>query len=279
LTNSFLTVPNEKLAAYGPHSSANREVLLFTVANDFEAHGQAMPPDIDSRNIKALVHMACQRTGATFAAHLPFSTDSVGEIARNWSPQYMPFNAFVEGLIATAKPWIESFSFRPRKVLMVIGHGGNRLLPTRDDEISKQLGVQTESFMPGVLRPIPGLESFEAAEFVIENFAAGGEHAYHVEHSMAAHFGDVDFDKLAEMNRVAADDPLDALRRWPAIAGLGGYIEFGGKEFDPLREIAGLVMCLDDFKRRRKIIADAKFGGDIVEVAVEFIVDKIVSSP
>jgi hypothetical protein len=77
-----------------------------------------------------------------------------------------------------------------------------------------------------------------------------------------ADFGHLDFRKLETLNAVAARDPFEALRRWPAIAGLGGFIEFGGPEYDPLREIGGLVAALEDFKKRRKILTQNSAGRD-----------------
>ena len=270
----FLTLDEERLNTYGPHKKENREVVVLTVGNDMEAHGYAMPPDIDSRNIRAIAQPACQRTGATFLGHLPYSTDSVGDIARNWSPRYLPFDEFVEKVTGTAANLVGSLGFRPRKVLILIGHGGNRLLPTEDESMSKSVGAPVEAFMPGFAEDFD-LSGFETSDVLMQILAAGGEHAYIMEHSAAAYFGDVDEEKLAEMNRVADKDPLEALRRWPAIAGLGGYLEFGGKEFDPLREIEGLRLCVDDFKKRRRIVADKGLGKKIVESVIEFVVNRI----
>jgi len=269
-----LALSEDQLNTYGPHEEESRRVVVLTVGNDMEAHGYAMPPDIDSRNIRAIAQAACQRTGATFLGHLPYSTDSVGEIARNWSPQYLPFDEFVEKVTATAAHLVGSLGFKPRKVLILIGHGGNRLLPTENESMSEAVGVPVEAFMPGFAGSLD-LGGFEASDVLMQILAFGGEHAYIMEHSAAAYFGDVDEEKLAEMNRVAETDPLEALKRWPAIAGLGGYLEFGGPEFDPLREIEGLRLCLDDFKTRRKIVADKALGKAIVESVVEFVVNRI----
>lgn len=270
----YLLLGEDQLNTYGPHKEGSRRVVVLTVGNDMEAHGYAMPPDIDSRNIRAIAQPACQRTGATFLGHLPYSTDSVGEIARNWSPRYLPFDEFVEKVAGTAAHLVGSLGFKPRKVFILIGHGGNRLLPTENERLSKDLGVPVEAFMPG-FAGILDLSGFEAGDVLMRILASGGEHAYIMEHSAAAYLGDVDGQKLAEMNRVAEKDPFEALKRWPAIAGLGGYLEFGGKEFDPLREIEGLRLCLDDFKKRRKIVADKGLGKAIVESVIEFVVNRI----
>jgi hypothetical protein len=77
------------------------------------------------------------------------------------------------------------------------------------------------------------------------------------------------------MNAVAERDPLEVLKRWPAVAGLGGYIEFGGPEFDLLREIEGLRLSVEDFKTRRTIVADRQLGKTIVEAIAGFVVQRI----
>jgi len=270
----FLGLDEGRLNTYGPHRTENRKVVILTVGNDMEAHGCAMPPDIDSRNIRAIAHLACQRTGATFLGHLPYSTDSVGEIARNWSPWYLPFEEFVKKVTRSASQLVGSLSFSPRKAFILIGHGGNRLLPTENERLSKALRVPVEAFMPGFVEGFD-LAGSEIGEALMQILLAGGEHAYIMEHSAAAYLGDIDEEKLAEMNRVAERDPLEALKRWPAVAGLGGYIEFGGKEFDPLREIEGLRLSVEDFKKRRAIIADRQLGKTIVEAVTEFVVKRI----
>ena len=271
---NFLRLSEEQLESYGPHEKENRHVVILTVGNDLEAHGCALPPDIDSRNIRAIAHLACQRTGATFLGHLPYSTDSVGEIARNWSPWYLPFDEFVKNVVESASHLVSSLAFPPRKVFILIGHGGNRLLPDENARLSTALRAPVESFMPGFAEGFDVSDS-EIGQALMRILLAGGEHAYIMEHSAAAYLGDIDRRKLAQMNRVAQRDPLEVLRRWPAVAGLGGYIQFGGREFDPLREIDGLRLSLEDFKTRRKIVADKKLGKTIVEAITDFVVQRI----
>jgi len=270
----FLKLSQKQLESYGPHENENRRVVILTVGNDMEAHGYAMPPDIDSRNIRVIAQRACQRTGATFLGHLPYSTDSVGAIARNWSPWYLPFDEFVEKVEETASHLVRSLVFSPRKVFILIGHGGNRLLPEENERLSKTLRAPVEAFMPGFADGFDVSDS-EIGKALMEILFAGGEHAYIMEHSAAAYLGDVDERKLAEMNAVAEQDPLKVLKRWPAVAGLGGYLEFGGTEFDPLREIDGLRLSLEDFKRRRKIVADRELGEKVVEAITDFVVQRI----
>jgi hypothetical protein len=90
-----------------------------------------------------------------------------------------------------------------------------------------------------------------------------------------AYYGHFDFAKLDVLNEVAARDPLEALKRWPAIAGLGGFIEFGGPEYDGLRQIEGLVIALEDFKKRRKILVDIELGERASQLLVDHFCERI----
>ncbi|MBI4831321.1 MAG: hypothetical protein HY801_07150 [Candidatus Lindowbacteria bacterium] len=210
-------------------------------------------------------------------SHIPYATDTTGAIALNWSPIYIPFDEFYARLRDFVKWHLERLSFTPSKVAIIIGHGGNRDLPEREDDLSKYLGLPVKCLSAGVSEPLVYPE-FEAIETIYEIVSKGGEHAYILEYSLIAYLGHLDFSKLDVLNDVAAKDPLEALRRWPAIAGLGGYIEFGGPEYEPLRQIGGLVAALEDFKKRRKIIVDRELGRRATELIVNYFCEKLQES-
>ena len=270
-----LRVSPEQLDGYGPYTSEARRIAMFSVANDFEAHGYPMPPHTDSLLAQGWCRDITQQIGASYIAHIPYSTDSVGDIARNWSPGYLPFDEFYSKLKDFVKWHLDHLSFAPEKVVIIVGHGGNRDLPEYDDDLSKAFGVPVNCLMGGVSEPLIYPE-FEAIETVYEIVAKEGEHAYILEYSLIAHLGHFDYAKLDVLNEVAAKDPLEALRRWPAIAGLGGYIEFGGPEFDPLREIEGFHVAREDFKNRRKIIVDKELGRRATELLVNHFCERMV---
>ena len=272
-----LKVPAEKLDDYGPYTSEMRRIAMFSVANDFEAHGYPMPPQTDTLLAQNWCRLITRRIGASYVAHIPYCTDSVGEIARNWSPNYIPFEEFYSKLRDFVQWHMQRLSFRPTKVAIIIGHGGNRQLPERDRDLSEFLGVPVSCLQAGVSEPLVYPE-FEALDVVYEIATKGGEHAYILEYSLLAHLGHVDSGKLEILNEVARKDPLEALRRWPAIAGLGGYIRFGGPEFDPLREIEGLSVALEDFIKRRKIIVDHELGRRATELIVNHFCERLQES-
>lgn len=268
-------VSSEQLDGYGPYTSEARRIAMFSVANDFEAHGYPMPPHTDSLLARNWCNLIARKIGASYIAHIPYSTDTAGEIARNWSPDYIPFEEFYSKLVDFVKWHVERLSFKPEKIIIIIGHGGNRDLPARDDDLSKALGLPTTSLSAGVSGPLVYPE-FEALDAVIEIVAKGGEHAYILEYSLIAHLGHLDYEKLDALNEVAAKDPLEALRRWPAIAGLGGFIEHGGSEFDWLKQNEGFQVALADFKERRKIIVDAELGRRATELVVDHFCERML---
>jgi creatinine amidohydrolase/Fe(II)-dependent formamide hydrolase-like protein len=264
-----LKVKESELSACGPYPALRARALVFTVGNDFEWHGPALPADIDSRTIKAMALRFCGRAGATFAAHVPYTSDWVGEAALDWSPAYIPFDEFKHKLIAYVKAVVGSWPVKPVRVIILMGHGGLIPLLTQAGDVEDAVGVETRVVFPAglSLKDLELPEGFEGNDALREILGGKGEHAYIMEHSVAAHFGFMDRDKLDEINELAAEDPEAALRRWPALAGLGGYIKFGDKRYDPLRKI-GLEFCADDFIKRRKLPVSAKAGAVLVEAAL-----------
>jgi creatinine amidohydrolase/Fe(II)-dependent formamide hydrolase-like protein len=271
---SELTITEEELKRYGPHEDDMRRVALFSVANDFEAHGYPMPPHCDSLLAQNWCYRITRRIGASYVAHIPYATDSTGDVAVNWSPIYIPFEEFYAKVREFVGWHLERLSFTPSKVAIIIGHGGNRQLPERADDLTKRLGIPVMCLEAGASEPLIYPE-FEALDAVYEIIAQGGEHAYILEYSLMAHLGHLDNAKLKVLNDVAEKDPLDALKRWPAIAGLGGYIEFGGPEYDPLRKIGGLCAALEDFKKRRKILVDPELGRRANALIVNYLCERI----
>ncbi len=270
-----LRISSEKLETYGPYDPKARKIAMFSVANDFEAHGYPMPPHTDSLLAHSWCNLIARQIGASYIAHIPYSTDTAGEIALNWSPYYMPFEEFYSKVEEFVKWHAERLSFKPEKIAIIIGHGGNRDLPERDDDLTKAVGVPVSCLSAGVSGPLVYPE-FEPLDAVIEIVAKGGEHAYILEYSLIAHLGHLDYDKLDILNEVAAKDPLEALRRWPAIAGLGGYVELGGPEFQWLKDNEGFQTAVADFKQRRKIIVDKELGRRATGLIVDYFCERLL---
>jgi creatinine amidohydrolase/Fe(II)-dependent formamide hydrolase-like protein len=257
LSDPSRTTLNE-LDGYGPFGKSEAEIVLFSIGNDCEAHGPALPKDIDSRVAKEVCLRLANVSGASYLAHIPFSTDMTGEIAKCWSPRYMPFKEFADKTLEFIRSYLSQLVYKPKKVVILNGHGGNTELITMIGKYGESLGVDVTVFLPDEVRmPVD----------------YSGEHAYVIEHSVAAYLGILDVKRLEELNAVAERDPLEALRRWPSVAGLGGFQEFGGKKFSPLK--AMLHECLAHFKSKRKIGADRKLGEQILTGMVNAIKEQI----
>jgi creatinine amidohydrolase/Fe(II)-dependent formamide hydrolase-like protein len=248
----------DEISSYGPFRDQEAEILLFSIGNDYEAHGPALPKDIDSRVAKALALRVANVSGASYCAHIPFSTDMTGDIAKYWSPRYIPFEEFTEKTLKFIQFNLEQLVYRPKKIVIINGHGGNTRLLAMIDKYTEKLGITVDVFIPEAVR-IP--------------LGYTGEHAYIAEHSVAAYLGVLDVGRLNEINEVAVQNPLEALRRWPALAGLGGFIEFGGEKFSILRQLNH--ECLEHFKSKRKIDATKELGERIFTSMVSSIKEQL----
>jgi len=241
-------------------------VLVFSQGNDLENHGPALPADIDSRYARAMALRFSERTGSTFAAHIPFTTDRVGEIARDWSPAYLPFESFKEKMVSFVGKVVHAWPVKPLRVLILMGHGG--VLPFLENvgDIQKKAGIETKAFfLPALgVSDVNLPEDFEGTGTLREIIEGKGEHAYIMEHSIAAYLGFLDRKKFDKLNRTAKENPEETLKKWPALAGLGGYVKFGGKRYQILRQEIG-TFCVEDFIRRRKIPISIEAGKALVE--------------
>jgi creatinine amidohydrolase/Fe(II)-dependent formamide hydrolase-like protein len=248
----------KEMDGYGPFKQDEDKVLIFSIGNDFEAHGPALPKDIDSRVAKALAVSVANASGANYCAHIPFSTDMTGEIAKYWSPRYLSFDVFANKTLKFMQFNLKELSYKPEKIVIINGHGGNTRLLAMIDKYTEKLGITVDVFIPEAVR-IP--------------LGYTGEHAYIAEHSVAAYLGVLDSLRLNEINQVAGQDPLEALRRWPALAGLGGFIEFGGERFSALRQLNH--ECLEHFKSKRRIEATKELGDKIFNAMVNSIKEQL----
>jgi hypothetical protein len=171
-----IKVSIEQLENYGPYQPRMRRVALFSVANDFEAHGLPMPPNTDTLLAQNWCRLVSQRLGVSYIANIPYSTDSVGEVARSWSPYYLDFDEFYNRVRDFVEWHMKRLSFKPDKVIILIGHGGNRRLPEREKALTDALGVPVQCLLPGVSELLIYPE-FEAIDVIYDIAVKGGEHA------------------------------------------------------------------------------------------------------
>jgi creatinine amidohydrolase/Fe(II)-dependent formamide hydrolase-like protein len=259
----------EMIEKCGPYPRGRREVFCFSVGNDFEAHGPALPPETDSIMARAFAQNFSAMYGAYYVAHIPYTSDRVGSIALDWSPCFIEWKDFVEKTVEFIKWHIGSLPWPPERVVIFAGHGGLMELFTMNEELGRRLGVKVRTGFVAGVGPVQLPADLEAREAVEKILAGAGEHAYILEHSAAAALGILDWEQMEMINREAARDPESVLKKWPALAGLGGYLLFGDKDrYQPLRD-AGLEFVLNDFLQRKKIAVSKKLGEILLEGALK----------
>ena len=269
-----------KMDDWGPYGKYEGDWLLFTVGNPNEGHGAALPRMVDDFHAKYVAQKVEFKTGSRYVAHIPYTTDRAGVVARDWGPQYMPeaeFIALVVKFMAYHIQIYRELGLKSDKILLIIGHGGDLGLIDAQEDIRQQLGVSR----------------FECI-FIIDNSYGdhlSGEdlalcktagHASHVEHSLAAAMGVLDEEKLAEMNALIGKDIDQALKKWPPIGGLGGFISAGGKYEAALGSMKGdrfeLWKCLDALKEKGKIVINKALGDQIIQLTIDRILKLIQDS-
>lgn len=253
----------------GKFPPERRRVFIFSVGNDFEAHGPALPPEIDSLMARMLANQLALNTGAYYFGHIPYTSDRVGEVARDWSPEHLDFDLFLEKTIEFIKAAMGKFPWPAERIIIFVGHGGLIPLLMMGDDLSREFGVKTRlGFVAGVGQvALPkDLEARDAVETIL---AGAGEHAYILEHSVAAAMGALDWEKLEALNRAAGQDPEQVLKQHPALAGFGGYQLFGDPQRHGCLKEVGLEFVLQDFLKRRKIVVSKELGEILVQAALK----------
>src|SRR5438445_4784021 len=123
-------VTRAELDASDPTGEMRRAVAILSMGNACEAHGPALPPDIDDRTGAASATRVACASGERYVGHVPYTTDGVAELAREWSPAYLAFDDFFAATVDIASTLLRhSYDVagqpRPRVVAFVSGHGGN----------------------------------------------------------------------------------------------------------------------------------------------------------
>ena len=222
----------------------NSNVLVFSIGNPMEAHGPALPYDIDSRIAIRVAVEAADKTGAVYATHIPYTTDRMGEIAKSWCPAYIPVDEFYEKSINQVKDTTDYYQKLLNKdlgIVVVSGHGG---IPKEfENVIEERLGFKTRCVFPG------------------EEF---GVHAGYEEHSVAAYCGHLFHNGLDLIHDVAKEDPEEVFRRWPVLLGMAGFWLYRGDEFGILR-FCSKYSRIEKFRNERKLFVDVLKGRELFD--------------
>lgn len=243
------------------------QVKIFSLGAHFENHGDALPLNIDDYIGRHLAICISKKIMGDYIGHLPYCGDREGKKAKDWNPGVMEKTVVVNGIISDIKNEIKKREqigiSSPLCFVLVSGHGGNNYLKDEEQNIGKRTNV-----------PILYLPPFY--KITIKNKKLGTigvTHADHAEHSIADYLGLLDKKNLEKINNLAKTDPLKALRKNPAIMGLGGYVlpEIAGDKYKSLRDRhPELVKTAQRFvTKEKKIFADKRIGKMFIEKAVE----------
>ncbi len=287
-----------RMGDWGPFPGEKEgQWVIFSIGNPQEGHGYALPLCIDDLQAQRVAHLIACKTGARYAAHIPWATDGAGDAAKDWAPFYIPVTELVNRLIPFLRYHLDLYQtigYPANKVLILSGHGGNNVLAEYRIQIQAALGLETLVISHTDQLPAGGPEAEQAIFHLAEKNAQDpeslqellqlyayiilhGGHADHMEHSMGAALDVVDWNKLDEMNHALEDDFEEALKnRWPPVAGLGGFLLRGGKYVTALgsqdRDKFNLWNCLQGVRElnHHKIIVRKELGEFIFNYMAEF---------
>jgi creatinine amidohydrolase/Fe(II)-dependent formamide hydrolase-like protein len=253
-----------------PYETMTKKVLLYSIGASDESHGPALPRDIDDHMAHRMVTIIAERTGHYYKGHLPYCGDQVGEIARDWCASYMDSKKVITNLVDDLQHDItkqqKCLESNVSHIVIISAHGGNNFLKSQESRLSNSIMVPVL-----YLLPFDGIRQFHESYGELTM-----THADIAEHSIAAYMNLVNESKLAMLNELAATDPEKVLRKWPALAGLGGYRLYGGPRYDLLR--GSRQNSLDAAKRfleLRKMIADKDIGRKFLNASINSAIEQI----
>jgi len=290
-----------KMDDWGPFGPHEGEWLIFSVGNPEEGHGYALPRGMDDYAAKEIAHRVMMKTGQRHAGHIPYATDVWGDIARDWSPRYVPMEKFIAKMKEYIRMHLDMYAdmgLPLTKVAIISSHGGNDEFVQFKDEIQQELGLDKLVIFTGasaagkidlVLQKIEELAEKYAKEgedpddlaFLYTQILTTIAHAEHFEHSIAAAIGVLDWDKLAIMNAELEANFDEAIQKWPVIGGLGGYLLRGGAFADavgtPEENKRGHWNCLRGLREldRGKVVVRKELGEMFIDLAVDFIAEQL----
>jgi hypothetical protein len=294
-----------KMDDWGPFGKNEGKWLIFSIGNPEEGHGYALPRNIDDLHSQRIAHLISCKTGARYVAHIPWATDNFTAIAKDWAPKSIS----VQEIVPLIKEFItfhleiyKKMDLPTTHVLIYSGHGGNSPLVLYTDELRKALNLNkliisssddfAEKIEDRALKEVDELsktlskngEDPKQIRRILIQILLSIAHAGHFEHSLGAALGVLDEKKLTIMNEQLELDFEGALRKWPPLGGLGGfllqgdvYTKFLGTKDD---DKFGLWKCLKRLRRldNGKVKVFKELGQLMIDLLVEYYSELILSS-
>ena len=235
----FRTDPS-RLDSHGPFPAARRRIVLFSTGNDWEDHGPAMAPASDTYFAQTFCAGAAVKTGIRYLAHAPYTSDAAGECARQWCPIWLPEPEYFEKTAEFCKAVLDRQSPRPEAVLIHVPCHGEPEMARRIDEFAERLQVRAARLIGDIVSQ-KRLAPEDFAESPLGDLVREGIDGDHFQHcgffdySIAEALGHLDKPRLDAMRGEMEDDLEGTLKKYPVIHNLAGYVRYGGREFDGLR--------------------------------------------
>ncbi|MHA1782567.1 MAG: hypothetical protein ACTSUL_03975 [Promethearchaeota archaeon] len=287
---------NGKMSDWGPFGPNEGKWLIFSIGNPEEGHGYALPRMMDDFFAQRVAHLISCKTGFRYVAHIPWTTDGVGIIAKDWGPKFIPPEELANKVVKFIQFHMNNYKemgLPCDRIFIYSGHGGNNPLADFTEMIKKKLKVKeliitkTDDIMEVAEKILDDAKRLtmklgktdEERKQIAREFTTillGAGHAGHMEHSIAAAIGILDEKKLKIMNEKLEKNFEEALKKWPPIGGLGGYLLQGGKYTDALGtkkdDRYGLWKCLKALKKldNGRIKPIKELGELVIKVSVEY---------
>ena len=254
----------DNMKGWGLHKRADKDVLVYSMGCIDEGHGPALQRDNDCLVAKRTAVQASETLGVQYKGHLPFVSDRVGEIAKDWCPAWQSMDEVLEGIIEFVRYDLSKWRKPVTHVAIVSGHGGNNFLKDEEAKLKEKIGVPVYYVLP-----------FADCETQHENYGkVFVEHANSGEHSVAAYMRLLDVKWLERINQEASRDPEKVLRDYKPLCGLGGYSLLGGERYKILRKY-GLHEVAEQFLEEKHILGDAMVGEDLFNQNLENTITQI----
>jgi len=294
-----------KMDDWGPFEENEGKWLIFSIGNPVEGHGYALPRNIDDLHSQRIAHLISCRTGARYVAHIPWATDNYTVIAKDWAPKSIPVEEIVPNIIEFIRYHIaiyKEMDLPTSNVFIYSGHGGNRPIAQYVNEMKNTLKLEkliiadTEDFAADIedraLDEVNKLSKELAGEEedprqirrALVQILLSIAHAGHFEHSLGAALGILDKEKLNIMNKELERDFEAALKKWPPLGGLGGFLLAGGEYTKALgskeNDKFGLWKCLKRLRRldKGKVKIFKELGELMIKLLVEYYTNMILNT-
>ena len=233
-----------RIDGYGPFPVTRRKIVLFSTGNDWEDHGPAMAAASDTYFAQTFCAGAAVRTGVRYLAHAPFTSDGAGDCARAWCPVYLPEPEYFERTTEFCKAVLDRTDPRPEAVVIFVPNHGEPEMARRIEEFGSRLEVKARLVGDIVTHKRLTVEDYEDSPLrsLVEEGIEGDhfQHCGFFDYSVAWALGHLDKPRLDALREEMERDLEAALKRYPTIHNLAGYVRYGGSEFAGLREVLGV---------------------------------------